>query len=320
MMMPGLPVTIDDIRAAAARIRGVAHRTPVMTSRWFDQAAGRRAVFKCENLQRGGAFKIRGAANFVFSIPQDDLARGVVAFSSGNHAQAVAIAAKEAGARATLVMPLDAPKLKVESTRANGAEIIFYDRLKDDREALARRIAAERGCTVVPPFDHPWIIAGQGTAALELLEQAPDIDALIVPVGGGGLISGCAIAARAIHPSVRIFGVEPEDGNDTYLSRREGRRVSIPPPETIADGLRAQTPGAVTFPVVQQLVDDIVLVSDEEIREAVRFLLTRLKILVEPSGAVGAAALLARRLPPEIRRAGVVLSGGNVDLEFLASL
>lgn len=318
--MPPLPATIDDIRAAAARISSVAHRTPVMTSRWFDAAAGVRAFFKCENLQRGGAFKIRGAANFVFSIPQDDLARGVVAFSSGNHAQAVAIAAKEAGARATLVMPLDAPRLKVESTKANGAEIIFYDRLKDDREALARRIAAERGCTVVPPFDHPWIIAGQGTAALEALEQAPDIDALVVPVGGGGLISGCAIAARAIRPSLRVFGVEPEDGNDTYLSRREGRRVSIPPPETIADGLRAQTPGAVTFPVVQQLVEDILLVTDEEIREAVRFLLTRLKIVVEPSGAVGAAALLARKLPPEIRRVGVVLSGGNVDLEFLASL
>ncbi len=314
------PVSIDDIRTAAERIRGVAHRTPVMASRWFDAAAGVSALFKCENLQRGGAFKIRGAANFVFSIPKGDLARGVVAFSSGNHAQAVAIAAKEAGTRATLVMPLDAPKLKVESTRANGAEILFYDRLKDDREALARRIAAECGCTVVPPFDHPWIIAGQGTTALELLEQAPDIDALLVPVGGGGLISGCAIAARALRPSLRVFGVEPQDGNDTYLSRREGRRVSIPPPQTIADGLRAQTPGAVTFPVVQQLVEDIVLVSDEEIREAVRFLLTRLKILVEPSGAVGAAALLARKLPPGIRRAGVVLSGGNVDLEFLAEL
>jgi threonine dehydratase len=278
-----------------------------------------RAFFKCENFQRGGAFKIRGAANFVFSIPQQDLARGVVAFSSGNHAQAVAIAAREAGAHAALVMPLDAPRLKVESTRANGAEIILYDRLKDDREALARRIAAERGCTVVPPFDHPRIIAGQGTTALELLEQAPDIDALVVPVGGGGLISGCAIAARALNPRLRVFGVEPEDGNDTYLSRREGRRVSIPPPQTIADGLRAQTPGALTFPVVQQLVEDIVVVNDEEIREAVRFLLTRLKSLVESSGAVGAAALLGRKLPPQICRAGVVLSGGNVDLEFLAS-
>jgi threonine dehydratase len=296
------------------------HRTPVMTSRWFDADAGLRAYFKCENLQRGGAFKIRGASNFVFSIPKEDLKRGVVAFSSGNHAQAVAIAAREAGTKAVIVMPHDAPRSKVESTRANGAEIIFYDRLKDDRETLARRIASERGATVAPPFDHPWIIAGQGTTALELLDQVSDLDALVVPVGGGGLISGCAIAARALRPALRIFGVEPADGNDTYLSLQAGRRVSISPPQTIADGLRAQTPGELTFPVVQSLVEDVLLVSDAEIREAVRFLLTRLKILVEPSGAAGAAALLAHKLPAGIARAGVILSGGNVDVEFLASV
>jgi len=318
--MPALPVSLDDIRAAAERIRSAVHRTPVMTSRWFDADAGLRAYFKCENLQRGGAFKIRGASNFVFSIPKEDLKRGVVAFSSGNHAQAVAIAAREAGTKAVIVMPHDAPRSKVESTRANGAEIIFYDRLKDDRETLARRIASERGATVAPPFDHPWIIAGQGTTALELLDQVSDLDALVVPVGGGGLISGCAIAARALRPALRIFGVEPADGNDTYLSLQAGRRVSISPPQTIADGLRAQTPGELTFPVVQSLVEGVLLVSDAEIRQAVRFLLTRLKILVEPSGAAGAAALLAHKLPAGIRRAAVILSGGNVDVEFLASV
>lgn len=318
--MTVFPVTIDDIRAAAVRIRPVAKRTPVMTSRWFDAAAGIHTVFKCENLQRGGAFKIRGALNFLFSLPKADLARGVVAFSSGNHAQAVAIAARETGVRATIVMPGDAPRSKVESTRANGAEIIMYERLKDDREAIARRIAGETGATVVPPFDHPWIIAGQGTLALELLAESPEPDAIIAPIGGGGLISGCAIAAKALNPSIRIFGVEPVDGNDTFLSRRRGERVEIPPPRTVADGLRAQKPGSLTFPVIQKLVEDIVLVNDEEIREAVRFLLTRLKILVEPSGAVGAAALLARKLPASIRCAAVILSGGNVDLDFLASL
>jgi threonine dehydratase len=318
--MAEFPVTIEDIRAAAVRIRPVAKRTPVMTSRWFDAAAGLHVAFKCENLQRGGAFKIRGASNFLFSLSKADLARGVVAFSSGNHAQAVAIAACHMGVRATIVMPNDAPRSKVEATRANGAEIIIYDRLKDDREAIARRIAEETGATVAPPFDHPWIIAGQGTVALELLTESPEPDAIIAPIGGGGLISGCAIAAKALNPSIRIFGVEPVDGNDTFLSHRRGERVEIPPPKSIADGLRAQKPGALTFPVIQRLVEDIVLVSDEEIREAVRFLLTRMKILVEPSGAVGAAALLAGKLPSGIRRASVLLSGGNVDLDFLASL
>jgi threonine dehydratase len=310
----------EHIREAAERIRPIAHRTPVLTSRSFDSESGARAYFKCENLQRGGAFKIRGASNFIFSIPREELGRGVVAYSSGNHAQAVAIAARHVGTRATLVMPDDAPRSKVEATRCYGAEIVIYDRLRENREAIGARIATETGATLVPPYDHPWIIAGQGTTALELLEQAPGLDALIAPVGGGGLLSGCAIAAKSIDPAIRIFGVEPEDANDTFLSFRAGERVEISPPATIADGLRATRPGAITFPILRELVEDILLVSEDEIGAALKFLLTRMKILVEPSGAVPAAAVLFGKLPAGIRSVGVVLSGGNVDFEALQAL
>lgn len=310
----------EQIREAAERIRPIAHRTPVLTSRSFDAVAGLRAHFKCENLQRGGAFKIRGASNFIFSIPREDAGRGVVAYSSGNHAQAVAIAARHVGVCATLVMPDDAPRSKVEATRCYGADILTYDRLRENREAIGARIAAETGATLVPPYDHPWTIAGQGTAALELLEQAPELDALIAPVGGGGLLAGCAIAAKSVNPEIRIFGAEPEDANDTFLSFRAGERVEIPPPKTLADGLRATRPGAITFPIVRELAEDVVLVSEAEIRAAMRFLLTRMKILVEPSGAVPAAAVLFRKLPPGIRSVGVILSGGNVDFEVLQAL
>src|SRR5689334_21808886 len=311
-------VSFDDIRQAAARIEKIAKRTPVMRSRGFDAEANTAAFFKCENFQTGGAFKIRGAANFVFSIPKPDLPRGVVAFSSGNHAQAVAIAARFMGISATLVMPLDAPRAKLEATRAQGAKIVEYDRFREDRAAIGARIAAETGATLVPPFDHPWIIAGQGTAALELLEEVPDLDALVVPIGGGGLISGCSIAARHLRPGIRVIGVEPEKGNDTFLSLRAGKRIEIAPPDTIADGLRTPVPGAITFPILQKNVERVVLVSDDEIRAAVKFLLTRMKILVEPSGAVGAAAALFGKLPPGMGRVGIVLSGGNVDFELLA--
>jgi threonine dehydratase len=310
----------DDIRQAAARTASIVRRTPVETSRTFDEQAGLRTFFKCENFQRGGAFKIRGAANFIFSIPTGDLGRGVVAYSSGNHAQAVAIAAREAGASATLVMPLDAPRSKVEATRGYGARIVTYDRLTEDRVALGRRIAAETGATLVPPYDHPWTIAGQGTAALELLEQAPHLDALIAPVGGGGLLSGCAIAAKAVNPRIRVFGVEPADANDTCLSFHAGRRVTIPPPATLADGLRATEPGELTFAILKELAEDVLIVSEEEICAAMKFLLLRMKILVEPSGAVPAAAVLFRKLPAGIHSAGVILSGGNVDFEVLAAL
>jgi len=243
-----------------------------------------------------------------------------VAYSSGNHAQAVAIAARSLDMKATLVMPQDAPRSKLEATRAQGATIVEYDRHKASREAIGRRISEEAGATLVPPFDHPWIIAGQGTCALELLEETPDLDALVTPLGGGGLLSGCSVAAKATHPGIRIFGVEPEAGNDYWLSRRAGDRVEIASPETVADGLRTTKPGADTFPIIQSLVEDVVLVSDAEILEAMRFLLSRMKILVEPSGAVGVAALLGGKLPPGLRRIGVVLSGGNVDLDFLGRL
>lgn len=312
-------VTLRDIQAAAGRIRPIAQRTPVLTSRSFDAEAGLAAFFKCENFQTGGAFKIRGAANFVYSIPKEDLARGVVAYSSGNHAQAVAIAAQSVGIPATLVMPEDAPRSKVEATRARGARIVVYDRFTQDRVALGKQIASETGATVVPPFDHPWIMAGAGTVAVELLEQAPKLDALVICIGGGGLISGCSIAAKALDPSIRIFGVEPADANDTYLSLAADKRIEIPPPATIADGLRSPMPGELTFPIVQQNVEKIILVTDDEIRVTVKFLLTRLKILAEPSGAVSAAAVLFKKLPPGLGRVGVVLSGGNVDYELLAS-
>ncbi len=313
-------ITADDVREATDRIRASVHRTPVLTSRSFDASASISAHFKCENLQRGGAFKIRGASNFVARIPREKLPSGVVAYSSGNHAQAVAIAARDAGVPATIVMPDDAPRPKLEATRAYGAKVVFYDRLKEDREAIGRDISEETGATLVPPYDHPWIIAGQGATALELLEQAPALDALIAPVGGGGLLSGCAIAARSVNPRIRIFGVEPEGANDTQLSFRAGKRIPVPPPLTIADGLRSQCPGELTFPILQSLAEDILVVTDDEIRAAMLFLLTRMKIVVEPSGAAPAAAVLCRKLPAGIRSIGVILSGGNVDPQLLATL
>ncbi len=313
-------VTLADIQQAAVRIRSIAHRTPVMTSRIFDAQTGVQAFFKCENLQRGGAFKIRGASNFIYSIPKEDLPRGVVAFSSGNHAQAVAIASASVGTSATIVMPHDAPQSKVEATRNYGAHIVRYDRFRESREEIGRRIASETGATLVPPYDHEWILTGQGTVALELLQDLPDLDALVVCIGGGGFISGCAITAKALRPGIRVFGVEPADGNDTYLSLRAGHQVEIPPAQTIADGLRSPKPGDVTFPIIQRLVDDVFLVSEDEIRDAMRFYLTRMKIVVEPSGATPAAAVLAGKLPKDLQRVGVVISGGNVDLEVLRTL
>lgn len=313
-------VTPDLIREAARRIAAAVHRTPFLRSRGFDEAAGVRCTFKCENLQRGGAFKIRGASNFLLSMTPHELRRGVVAYSSGNHAQAVAMAARMVGTAATLVMPEDAPRSKLEATRAQGASILTYNRLRESREAIGRRIAAETGATLVPPYDHPWIIAGQGTAALELLEDAPDLDAIVVPVGGGGLLAGCAVAARGLKPEIRLFGAEPALANDTHLSLAAGRRVDIPVPDTIADGLRATSPGEVTFPILKSTVEAVLLVSEEEIKATMRFLLARLKILAEPSGAVAAAAVLHKKLPKNVRAAGVLLSGGNVDVEVLKEI
>jgi threonine dehydratase len=310
------------IREAAERIKPLAHRTPVMTSRSIDERAGSSVFLKCENFQRGGAFKIRGASNLILSLSEAELSRGVVAFSSGNHAQATAIAAKHVGTRATIVMPEDAPRSKMEPTRALGARIVTYDRLLEDREAIAARELAETGGTLVPPYDHPMIMAGQGTAALELLEDVPGDfpDALVVCVGGGGLLAGSATIAKSMRPGIRVFGVEPELAKDTALSFAAGERISISVPETIADGLRVTSPGKLTFPVIRRHVESILLVSESEIRATMMFLLERLKILVEPSGAVAVAAVLFGMLPPEIKSVGVVISGGNVDLEFLKTL
>lgn len=308
------------IEEAAERIAPLAHRTPVLTSRMFDARSGVRAFFKCENLQAGGAFKIRGAANFLFSMPRADLARGVVAYSSGNHAQAVAIAARHLGAPATIVMPSDAAAPKLEATRGYGATVIPYDRFHGSRETIGERVARETGATIVPPFDHEWIIAGQGTAARELLEDQPEIDAIIAPVSGGGLLAGCAIAARHARPSIRIFGAEPAQANDTYLSLRAGHRVTIPPPVTVADGLCAPQPGVITFPILQQHVEKMLLVSEEEMLQTVKFFATRMKLVVEPSGAAAAAAVLFGKLPRGLGPVGVIVSGGNVDLQLLASL
>jgi threonine dehydratase len=316
--MSSFEVTFEDIQRAAERIKGMAQRTPVMTSHAFNEKSGVDVVFKCENFQKGGAFKIRGAANFLYSIRKDDLPRGVVAYSSGNHAQAVAIAAKSVGAPATLVMPEDAPRSKMEATRAQGPRIITFDRFKDDRDAIGAKISAETGAALVPPYDHPWTMAGAGTTALEFLEQVPDLDALVICIGGGGLIAGCSIAAKHLKPSIHIFGVEPANASDTYQSFESGRRVKIPAPDTIADGLRSPSPGELTFPVIQKNVEKIVLVSEDEIRATVKFLLTRMKILVEPSGAVSAAAAMFGKLPSGLGRVGIVLSGGNVDLDQLA--
>jgi threonine dehydratase len=313
-------VSYDDVVAAAERVKALARKTPIHTSRLFDAVAGARTFFKCENLQRGGSFKIRGATNFIAQLTPEERKRGIVAFSSGNHAQAVAIAADHFRVRATIVMPTDAPKAKLESTKAYGPEIIFYDRLKENREELARRVAEKTGAVVLPSYDHPWIIAGQGTAGLEFLREQPELDSIVVPLGGGGLLSGTATVAQALRPGIRIFGVEPELANDWYLSLQRGERVEIAPPATIADGLRTPLPGKITFPIVREKVEQVLLVSEAEIKAALRFLLTRMKLLVEPSGAVAAAALLHGKLPAGIGSAGVILSGGNVDLGVLADV
>lgn len=312
--------TATDVRTAAVRLTGFTHRTPVLTSRGLNELTGLRCHLKCENFQRTGSFKLRGATNFIHQIPEADRDRGVVAYSSGNHAQAVAYASRAAGLAATIIMPADAPKIKIHNTRDMGAEVITYDRHTESREAIGQRIASERGATLIPPFDHPWIIAGQGTLALELLEEVPDLDALVVCLGGGGMLSGCALIAKEINPAIRIFGVEPELGNDYALSLQAGYPVRVDASATIADGLRTPQPGVVTFPIVQHLVEDVLLVSEEEILAAMKYTLTRLKIVVEPSGVVCIAAAMAGKLPGGLNRVGLVVSGGNVDLEFFASL
>jgi threonine dehydratase len=311
-------LTIEKINEAAARIRGRVHRTPVVTSRFFNEATGKEVFFKCENLQRAGAFKIRGATNKILSLTDEEKKRGVAAFSSGNHAQAVALASREAGIRAVIAMPDDAPKAKVAATRAYGAEIIFYDRLKQDREEVAIEIAEREGRVLVPPYDDYFILAGQGTCGLEFLEEVPDLDCLLAPCSGGGLFAGVSTAAKAMNPRVRCFAVEPDSADDTRQSFLKGERVSIPPPPTIADGLRVQSPGTLTFPILQKTAEDVLTVSDEEIIETIKFFLFRMKLLVEPSGAAAAAAVFTGKLPRDTKRVGVVVSGGNIDADLLS--
>jgi threonine dehydratase len=316
---PSLP-DFDSVRAAAGRLRGVAHRTPVVTSRTLDGLAGATVLLKCENLQRGGAFKFRGAYNAVSRLSEAERRAGVLTFSSGNHAQAVALTGRILGVRTAVVMPENAPAAKVEATRGYGAEVILYDPAAASREEIAGRLRDERGMTLIPPYDHADVVAGQGTAALELFEEAGALDAVLAPCGGGGLLSGTALAARGMAPGCRVVGVEPELADDATRSFRTGELQRVHNPPTIADGLRTPALGNVTFPLVRAHVDDMRTVSEAEIVEAMRFLWTRTKLVVEPSGAVPVAALLAGI--PELRgaRIGVVLSGGNVDLAAACGL
>jgi len=313
-------LSLTDVRSAADRIAGVAHRTPVLTSRTLDERVGARVFLKAENLQRIGAFKFRGAYNAVSRLSPDQLRYGVAAYSSGNHAQAVALAARIAGTKAVILMPADAPPTKLAATRGYGAEVVTYDRYSQDRAALAKELAGERGLTLIPPYDHYDVMAGQGTVALELIEDTGPLDALLVPVGGGGLMAGCATAATALSPGIRMIGVEPAAGDDHARSLAAGERVEIDVPRTIADGQAISTPGELTFAVNRRLVDSFELVADDEIVAAMAFAFERLKIVLEPSGASALAALLAGRIRPLPERVGVVLSGGNVGLDRFVQL
>ncbi|MBI1799672.1 MAG: threo-3-hydroxy-L-aspartate ammonia-lyase [Candidatus Eisenbacteria bacterium] len=304
--------------AARERVRGHAHRTPVMTSLTLDERTGARTAFKCESLQRMGAFKFRGAYNTIAQIPEAVRARGVVAFSSGNHAQAVALVAQEFGIPAVIVMPSWAPQSKLDATRGYGAEIVFYDQVGEDRDGLAERLSRERGLTLVPPFNHPEIVAGAATAADELFEEVGDLDLLLVPLGGGGLLSGSALAARVRCPSCRVIGVEPEAGDDGARSFRSGRLERIETPETIADGARTQSLGPVTFELIRRYVADIVTVPDAELIRAMAFAIERMKLMVEPTGVLALAALMSGRVEANGQRVGVMISGGNADVAQIA--
>jgi threonine dehydratase len=313
---PAAAVTFEDVRSAADRLRGIAHRTPVVTSRSVDERTGARVFFKCENLQRVGAFKFRGAYNALSRLTPDQLRRGVLTYSSGNHGQAVALAGRMLGAPVTVVMPADAPAVKSAAVRGYGATVVPYDRGRGPaREEIGARLAAEGGLTVVPPFDHPHVVAGQGTAALELLEEVGPLDLLLAPVGGGGLLSGTGLAARALAPSCRVIGVEPAVADDATRSFRTRTLQTVSNPDTIADGVRTPSLGTITFPLVLQVAHDMVTVSEEAIVSATLFLWNRVKLVVEPTGALGAAALFERAVESHGRRVGVIISGGNVDFE-----
>ncbi|HTV22281.1 MAG TPA: threo-3-hydroxy-L-aspartate ammonia-lyase [Polyangiaceae bacterium] len=316
-MTEPIAVRFEDIAAAARRIAGHAHRTPVLRSRTADARAQAQLFFKCENLQRVGAFKFRGAFNALSQFDAEQRRAGVVSFSSGNHAQAIALAAQLLGIPATIVMPRDAPALKVSATRGYGADIVLYDRYTEDREAIGRDLARERGLTLIPPYDHPHVIAGQGTAALELFEETGPLDALYVCLGGGGLLGGSAIVARQLAPACKIFGAEPAAGNDGSQSLRAGHIVRIDTPQTIADGAQNQRLGELTFPIIQRLADDIIEVSDAELVDSMRFFAERMKLIVEPTGCLAFAAAQKR---PVGARIGIIVSGGNIDLGRFAQL
>lgn len=315
----GMALTWEQIQIARKRLEGVTNRTPVFHSRQFDQAAGCTVFFKAENLQRGGSFKFRGAYNKIKAESENRPVPAVVAYSSGNHAQAVALTAKLLGIPATIVMPQDAPHAKIRATRGYGADIIFYDRYGESREDIGERICREQGALLVPPFDDYLIMAGQGTAAAELLEEIPDLDFFLAPVSGNGLIAGCATAVKHLRPEIRIYGVEPEAGNDTYQSFLKGERVTIRVPRTIADGLQSPSPGELTFPIVRKLAEGILLVSESELIETLAFILERMKILAEPSGVAAAAAVRHKKADFQGKRVGVILSGGNVDMKKLSA-
>ena len=315
-----MEVTFDDIARAHERIRGHAHRTPVLTSATVDALTGARVFFKPENLQRMGAFKFRGAYNALSQLSPEAKRRGVVAFSSGNHAQAVALSGKLLGIPATIVMPTDAPKVKLEATRGYGAQVVSYDASNEDRQKIAEKLAAERGLTLIPPFDHPHILAGQGTAAKELIEDAGPLDILLVPCGGGGLLSGCALAARHLSPGCRVIGVEPAAGDDGLRSFRSGKIETIGLPDTIADGARTTSLGKITFALIRAHVDGFLTVTDAELLKSMFFLWERMKIVVEPTGTLAACALLENKLDAKGKRVGVILSGGNVDVKAMAAL
>ncbi|MDR2327784.1 MAG: threo-3-hydroxy-L-aspartate ammonia-lyase [Acidovorax sp.] len=317
--MAQLP-TYDDVVAAAARIRGQAHRTPVMTSRTVNEALGAEVFFKCEHLQRMGAFKFRGAFNALSRFTPEQRKGGALAFSSGNHAQAIALSAQILGMPATILMPQDAPVAKVEATRGYGAQVVLYDRYTEDREQLSRDLAAKQGMTLIPPYDHADVLCGQGTAAKELFEEVGALDALFVPLGGGGLLSGTALATRALSPQCELYGVEPEAGNDGQQSFRSGQIVRIPTPQTIADGAQTQYLGALTFAIIQRDVTDILTATDAELASAMGFLAARMKQLVEPTGCLGFAAARHHKDQLQGKRVGVILSGGNVDLQRFCNL
>lgn len=318
--MTSQPATYDDVVAAHRRIAGAAHRTPVLTSTTADERTGASLFFKCENFQRMGAFKFRGAYNAIAQFTPEQKSAGVVAYSSGNHAQAIAMAASLQGVASVIVMPEDAPSVKVEATRSYGGEVIRYDRYTEDREAIGQRLAAERGLTLIPPYDHPHVIAGQGTVAKELCEEVGPLDVLIAPLGGGGLLSGCALAARAFNPDCTVIGVEPELGNDGQRSFRSGEIVHIDTPATIADGAQTQHLGQYTFPLIRELVSDVVTVSDAELVETMAFFASRMKLVVEPTGCLAAAAVLEHKIDVRGKKVGIVLSGGNINLERFARL